>query len=120
MKLRLLNPRIRTFDFKLFCESRAGLILWVVINASLAAAQFQRHGVVTTPMILVNAFQFLYVADYLPTGFAHPITYFYIVYFLILLIHRERRDHRMCLQRYGFDWEAYCRRVPWRIVPGLY
>jgi len=241
-----LNPRIRSFDLKFFCESRPGLILWVVLNASLAAAQYQRHGVVTTPMILVNAFQFLYIADYffheeaivttwdikherfgwmlswgdlvwvpftytiqayylvnhphdlspiataaivavnmigyvifrsvniqkhrfrrdpsrpvwgrppryirtasgallltsgwwgiarhlnyfgdllmglawcLPTGFAHPITYFYIVYFLILLIHRERRDHRMCLQRYGPDWEAYCQRVPWRIVPGLY
>ena len=241
-----LNPRIRGFDLKYFCESRPGLILWVAINASLAATQYRLHGRVTTPMILVNAFQFLYVADYffheeaivttwdikherfgwmlcwgdlvwvpftytvqayylvththdlpaiatigivalnmagyglfrsaniqkhrfrrdpgrpvwgrppayiqttngallltsgwwgvarhlnyfgdllmglawcLPTGFQHPLPYFYIVYFLILLVHRERRDHRMCLAKYGRDWEAYCQRVRWRIVPGLY
>ena len=56
----------------------------------------------------------------LPTGFAHPLPYFYFVYFVILLVHRERRDHAMCLQKYGDRWEAYCRKVPWRIVPGLY
>lgn len=241
-----LNPRVRSFDLKFFCESRPGLILWVAINASLAAKQYELHGYVTTPMILVNAFQFLYVADYffheeaivttwdikherfgwmlcwgdlvwvpftytiqafylvththdlpivatigiaalnlagyfifrsaniqkhrfrrdparevwrrppeyirtrsgallltsgwwgiarhlnylgdlmmglawcLPTGFEHPLPYFYIVYFLILLIHRERRDHAMCLRKYGRDWEAYCQRVPWRILPGVY
>ena len=61
---RELNPRIGTFDFKFFCESRPGLMLWVVINASLAAKQYELYGEVTTPMLLVNAFQFLYVADY--------------------------------------------------------
>jgi hypothetical protein len=43
-----------------------------------------------------------------------------LVYFLILLVHRERREHAMCLQKYGPDWEAYCREVRWRIVPGPY
>jgi Delta14-sterol reductase len=241
-----LNPRVRSFDLKFFCESRPALMLWVVINASLAARQYELLGRVTPPMLLVNAFQFLYVADYffheeailttwdikherfgwmlcwgclvwvpftftiqayylvththdlsaaaaagivalnlagyaifrgvnlqkhrfrldpsravwgrppeyirtaagpllltsgwwglarhlnylgdllmglawcLPTGFEHPLPYFYIGYFVILLIHRERRDHAMCLQKYGRDWEAYCRKVRWRIVPGLY
>jgi len=241
-----LNPRVRGFDFKFFCESRPGLILWIAINASLAAKQYELHGRVSTPMILVNAFQFLYIADYffheeailttwdikherfgwmlcwgdlvwvpftytiqayylvthphelpvaaivaivalnmagyvifrgtniqkhrfrkdptrpvwgrrpeyirtaggallltsgwwgiarhlnylgdlmmglawcLPTGFERPLPYFYITYFLILLIHRERRDHAMCLKKYGRDWEAYCRKVRWRIVPGVY
>lgn len=241
-----LNPRVRHFDLKFFTESRPGLILWVAINASLAAKQYELHGTVTVPMLLVNAFQFLYVADYffnedaivttwdikherfgwmlawgnlvwvpfvytiqahylvshphdlsvaatagivalnmvgyvifrsanlqkhrfrddparpilgrrpeyvatasgallltsgwwgvarhfnyfgdllmglawcLPAGFQHPLPYFYFVYFLILLVHRERRDYVMCLQKYGRDWEAYCRKVRWRIVPGLY
>jgi len=241
-----LNPRIGHLDLKFFCEARPGLMLWVLLDASCAAKQYELHGFVTTPMILVNAFQFLYVADYffheeaivtawdikherfgwmlcwgdlvwvpfmytvqayylvthphelafiattgivllnmagylifrganiqkhrfrrdptrpvwgrppvyirtgsgallltsgwwgvarhsnyfgdllmglawcLPTGFSHPLTYFYIVYFLILLLHRERRDHRMCLDKYGPDWEAYCQKVRWRIVPGLY
>ena len=241
-----LNPRLGALDLKYFCESRPGLILWVLFNASFAAAQYQRHGVVTTAMLLVNAFQFLYVADYffhedailttwdikhekfgwmlawgdlvwvpftytiqayylvdhlhalspaataglvalnmagyavfrasniqkhrfrrdparpvwgrraeyirttqgsllltsgwwgvarhmnylgdlamalawcLPCGFAHPLPYFYFVYMIILLVHRERRDHELCRAKYGPDWDAYCRKVRWRIVPGVY
>jgi Delta14-sterol reductase len=241
-----LNPRLGPLDLKYFCESRPGLILWVLFDLSLAAAQYQRHGTVTTAMLLVNAFQFLYVADYffheeailttwdikhekfgwmlawgdlvwvpftytiqayylvdhvhalspaatagivslnlagyavfrasniqkhrfrrdparpvwgrppdyirtargsllltsgwwgiarhmnylgdlamalawcLPTAFAHPLPYFYFVYMIVLLVHRERRDHELCQANYGADWEAYCRKVPWRIVPGLY
>lgn len=241
-----LNPRIGALDLKLFCEARPGLILWILINLSLAAKQYQFHGTVTTPMILVNAFQFLYIADYyyheeailttwdikhenfgwmlcwgdlvwvpftytlqayylvnhthelsvlamvslvalnmlgyvifrganrqkhkfrknpqwlvwgkpaeyirtkhgsllltsgwwgmsrhmnylgdltmalawcLPTGFEHPLPYFYVVYFTILLVHREWRDNAMCQEKYGNDWDAYCRKVRWRIVPGIY
>jgi Delta14-sterol reductase len=241
-----LNPRHGPFDFKFFCESRPGLIGWVAINLSLAAKQYELHGTISTPMILVNAFQFLYVADYffheeailntwdikhekfgwmlcwgdlvwvpftytiqaqylvrhphelplwatagivtlhmagyslfraanvqkhrfrrdpqaavwgkppeyirtaqgglllvsgwwgiarhlnylgdlmmglawcLPCGLAHPLPYFYIAYFAILLVHRERRDYAMCLAKYGKDWETYCRRVPWRIIPRVY
>jgi len=240
-----LNPRIGSFDLKLFCEARPGLIGWVLINFSLAAKQYQLHHTVTVPMILVCAFHFLYIADYyfneeavlttwdikyenfgwmlcwgdlvwvpftytlqalylvdhthslplwgivgivalnltgyfifrrsniqkhkfrkdperpvwgrkpeyiatprglllvsgwwgiarhinyfgdllmglawcLPTLFSHPMTYFYIVYFIILLVHRERRDNSVCHTKYGADWERYCAKVRWRILPGLY
>lgn len=56
----------------------------------------------------------------LVTGFHTPLTYFYIVYFTILLVHRERRDHDMCAVRYGTDWDAYCAKVKHRIIPGVY
>ena len=241
-----LNPRLRAFDLKLFCESRPGLILWVLINFSLAAKQNELYGRVSTPMILVVAFQFWYVADYffheeavlttwdikhenfgwmlcwgdlvwvpfmyslqasylvhhpeelpiwavagiialnlagytifrganiqkhrfrkdpsqpiwgkkpeyietaratpllvsgwwgisrhmnylgdllmalawcLPCGFVHPLPYFYFVYFLILLLYRERRDSNMCAAKYGSDWARYCARVQWRILPWVY
>lgn len=240
-----LNPRIGSFDLKLFCEARPGLIGWVLINFSMAAKQYQLHHTVTVPMILVCAFHFLYVADYyfneeavlttwdikyenfgwmlcwgdlvwvpftytlqalylvnhthslplwgiigivalnltgylifrraniqkhkfrkdpqrpvwgkkpesittprgvllisgwwgiarhinyfgdllmglawcLPTLFSHPLTYFYIIYFTILLVHRERRDNAFCHAKYGADWERYCAKVRWRIIPGLY
>jgi Delta14-sterol reductase len=59
-----LNPRLRSFDWKLFCEARPGLILWVLINASFAAKQFEVHGTITTPMLMVLLFQLFYVADY--------------------------------------------------------
>lgn len=241
-----LNPRWGRFDVKFFCESRPGLLLWAAINASLAAKQYELHGTVTTPMLLVNAFQLLYVADYffhedailstwdirherfgwmlcwgslvwvpftytiqayylvthphdlplaatlaivalnvtgyaifrsansqkhrfrsdpgrtiqgrrvafirtgggtllltsgwwgrarhanylgdllmalawcLPAGLAHPLPYFYVAYFAILLIHRARRDDARCAKKYGRAWEAYCQQVPWRIIPRVY
>jgi Delta14-sterol reductase len=241
-----LNPGVGRFDFKLFCESRPGLILWVLVNFSFAAKQHELYGTVTIPMILVNAFQFLYVADHffheeailttwdiqhenfgwmlcwgdlvwvpftyslqahylihnmhelstpaaigivalnllgyiifrganiqkhrfrknprgmvwgkppqyiqtangpllltsgwwgvarhsnylgdllmalawcLPTGFSNPLPYFYFFYFTILIVHREWRDNSRCLEKYGKDWIAYCQKVRWRIVPGVY
>jgi delta14-sterol reductase/lamin-B receptor len=56
----------------------------------------------------------------LPCGFAHLTPYFYFIYFAPLLLDRERRDHRVCAEKYGSDWEAYCARVKYRIVPYVY
>lgn len=53
-------------------------------------------------------------------GWGMLITYFYLLYFTILLIHRERRDEEKCRKKYGKDWEEYKRLVPSRIVPGIY
>ncbi len=82
--------------------------------------------------LLVSGFwgwsrHFNYVGDILmavswslPCGFASALPYFYPAYFAALLVHRERRDHAICAAKYGAAWQAYCRRVPYRIVPGLY
>jgi len=240
-------PRDGLFDLKFFCEARPGLILWMLINASFASVQYEKHGSLTVPMILVCAFQLFYVVDYfwnepailttmdikhenfgymlafgdlvwvpmtyclqgfyliehthdlpvwgivlvlitnmaglyifrsvnsqkhafrsnptsatiwgkkaeyletksgsklllsgfwgwsrhfnyvgdilmalswsLPCLFGSVIPYFYPIYFAILLIHRERRDHMHCSKKYGADWDAYCEKVRWRIVPGVY
>ncbi|KAL0572203.1 erg24, C-14 sterol reductase [Marasmius crinis-equi] len=56
----------------------------------------------------------------LPTGFDTPITYFYVTYFLVLLIHRQRRDDENCEHKYGKDWEKYKKLVPYRIIPYVY
>jgi protein-S-isoprenylcysteine O-methyltransferase Ste14 len=56
----------------------------------------------------------------LPCLFESPLPYFYFVYFVILLVHRERRDHQACREKYGRDWDEYCRRVRWRILPYVY
>ena len=53
-------------------------------------------------------------------GWGMAITYFYVVYFAILLVHREMRDEEKCLRKYGKDWEEYRKKVPWRILPGVY
>ncbi len=53
-------------------------------------------------------------------GWGMLITYFFMVYFAVLLIHRERRDEQKCRRKYGKDWDEYCKKVPWRILPGVY
>ncbi|MGB5811815.1 MAG: DUF1295 domain-containing protein [Polyangiales bacterium] len=245
------NPRFPPgpsgFDFKLFCEARPGLILWVLINTSFAYVQHQVYGFVSTSMILVWLFQMFYILDYfwneeailttmdikhenfgymltfgdlvwvpmtyslqahylidnvhtlpwwgavliiavnflglyifravnsqkhnfrkdpenaviwgkkaeyfeteqgnklllsgfwgwsrhfnyvgdilmalswsLPCLFGSALPYFYPIYFAVLLIHRERRDHGFCSKKYGADWGRYCEQVRWRIIPGIY
>jgi protein-S-isoprenylcysteine O-methyltransferase Ste14 len=56
----------------------------------------------------------------LPTGFATPLTYFYPIYFAVLLIHRDMRDEEKCAEKYGASWTEYCKKVKYRIVPFVY
>lgn len=56
----------------------------------------------------------------LPCGFNHILPYFYVIYFTLLLIHREARDEHQCKKKYGVAWEKYCQRVPYRIFPYIY
>jgi len=58
------NPRIGNFDLKLFCEARPGLILWVLLNFSIAFKQYEQTGQVSLSMLMVCAFHFWYIADY--------------------------------------------------------
>ncbi len=44
----------------------------------------------------------------------------YPLYYVLLLVPRERDDHRRCAHKYGALWDEYCRRVRYRIVPGVY
>ena len=53
-------------------------------------------------------------------GWGVVITYFYVIYFAVLLLHRERRDEEKCQRKYGDDWKRYQERVRWRIFPGVY
>ncbi|KAL4402652.1 Erg24, C-14 sterol reductase [Malassezia pachydermatis] len=45
----------------------------------------------------------------LPCGFGTPIPYFYVVYFAVLLVHRQLRDDDACKKKYGADWDVYVR-----------
>eukprot|EP00123_Amoebidium_parasiticum_P019931 comp37205_c0_seq1/m.47342 comp37205_c0_seq1/g.47342 ORF comp37205_c0_seq1/g.47342 comp37205_c0_seq1/m.47342 type:complete len:427 (-) comp37205_c0_seq1:395-1675(-) len=60
------------------------------------------------------------VAWCLPCGFEHVLPYFYVVYFFILLVHRDLRDGDKCAKKYGKDWDKYCSIVRWRIIPYVY
>ncbi|XP_054617832.1 delta(14)-sterol reductase LBR isoform X1 [Dunckerocampus dactyliophorus] len=242
-----LNPRIKDFDLKFFCEMRPGLIGWCLINFALALAEMKQWGLASPSyaMILVNAFQLLYVVDglwneeailttmdlmhdgfgfmlafgdlvwvpftytlqayylvshpnalslpavvaivllklvgfyifrksnseknafrrspsdpklshlktiptatgksllvsgwwgvvrhpnylgdlimalawSLPCGFSHLLPWYYMIYFIILLVHRDSRDMSECRRKYGSAWDEYCRTVRYRIIPRVY
>ncbi|XP_032398243.1 delta(14)-sterol reductase LBR isoform X2 [Etheostoma spectabile] len=246
-KGRELNPRIKDFDLKFFCEMRPGLIGWCLINFALALAEMKQQALdaPSYSMILVNLFQLLYVADglwneeailttmdlmhdgfgfmlafgdlvwvpftytlqayylvshpnplslpalaalvtlklvgfyifrksnseknafrrnpsdpklsdvktiptatgksllvsgwwgvvrhpnylgdllmalawSLPCGFSHLLPWYYMIYFIILLVHRDSRDMTQCRRKYGSAWDEYCRTVRYRIIPCVY
>ncbi|XP_020508088.2 delta(14)-sterol reductase LBR isoform X1 [Labrus bergylta] len=246
-KGRELNPRVKSFDLKFFCEMRPGLIGWCLINFAMALAEMKLQGLdaPSYSMILVNLFQLLYVVDglwneeailttmdlmhdgfgfmlafgdlvwvpftytlqayylvshpnplslpalativtlklvgfyifrtsnsqknafrrnpsdpklshlntiptatgksllvsgwwgvvrhpnylgdllmalawSLPCGFSHLLPWYYMIYFIILLVHRDSRDMTECRRKYGSAWDEYCRTVRYRIIPGVY
>lgn len=53
-------------------------------------------------------------------GWGTIFTYFYVIYFAVLLVHRDLRDDEKCHRKYGEDWEKYKRTVRWRIIPYVY
>lgn len=53
-------------------------------------------------------------------GWGTPVTYFYMLYFAVLLVHRELRDEEKCRKKYGKDWDRYCEIVKSKIIPGVY
>ncbi|XP_047244874.1 delta(14)-sterol reductase LBR [Girardinichthys multiradiatus] len=246
-KGRELNPRIKEFDLKFFCEMRPGLIGWCLINFAMALAEMKQQNLVapSCSMILVNIFQLIYVMDglwneeailttmdlmhdgfgymlafgdlvwvpftytlqarylvshpkplslpllatiiilkivgmyifrksnteknafrrnpsdpalshlktiptatgksllvsgwwgvvrhpnylgdlimalawSLPCGFSHLLPWYYMIYFIILLVHRDSRDMNECRRKYGSAWDKYCRTVRYRIIPCVY
>ena len=72
-----------------------------------------RHANYVGDLLMATAFS-------LTCGFQHLLPYTYPIFLTILLIHRVHRDDRRCREKYGAAWDAYCARVPYRLVPGLW
>lgn len=53
------------------------------------------------------------------SGFSYFAPFFYVIFLSILLTHRAFRDDLKCRNKYGLAWEEYCKRVPWKIIPGV-
>jgi 7-dehydrocholesterol reductase len=99
-----------------------------LIHAAYATADGKKH----ESLLLVSGWwgvarHFHYLPEILlalawslPAGFSHFLPYFYVVYLSILLFDRAGRDDRRCRRKYGEAWQEYCRRVRWKILPGLY
>ncbi|CAB4858545.1 unannotated protein [freshwater metagenome] len=48
------------------------------------------------------------------------LPWLYPLYYVALLVPRERDDDRRCAAKYGPLWDEYRARVPRRIIPGIY
>lgn len=68
-----------------------------------------------------------YLADLVQTlamcavcGFGAVLPWSHFVFMCVLLGHRLVRDERRCRNKYGEQWDAYCEKVSYRLVPGLW
>jgi delta14-sterol reductase len=50
----------------------------------------------------------------------HLAPWLYPIYYAALLVPRQIDDDRRCAAKYGPLWDEYVRRVPYRILPGVY
>ena len=55
-----------------------------------------------------------------PALFDHLMVYSYVIFLVILLVHRTFRDDEKCSKKYGMYWTEYVKRVPYKIVPGVF
>ena len=55
-----------------------------------------------------------------PGLFGHALPYFYVLFLTLLLTDRAFRDDIRCRSKYGADWEAYCKLVPYKMLPGVW
>jgi delta24(24(1))-sterol reductase len=53
-------------------------------------------------------------------GFDHFLPYFYFCFFLVMILHRTRRDISRCERKYGADWDRYREKVPYLFIPRVY
>jgi protein-S-isoprenylcysteine O-methyltransferase Ste14 len=60
----------------------------------------------------------LALPGWLVTGSLLP--WLYPAYYVALFIPRQMDDDAICAAKYGPVWTEYCRRVPYRMVPGLW
>ena len=52
-----------------------------------------------------------------PALFTNFSPYFYVFFLTLLLVDRAFRDDLRCAKKYGPSWQAYCQKVPYKIVP---
>jgi 7-dehydrocholesterol reductase len=56
----------------------------------------------------------------LPALFNNFLPYFYLLFLTILLLDRAFRHDKRCAEKYGEQWNVYCEKVPYKIIPYLF
>ena len=52
-------------------------------------------------------------------GFANFLPYFYVMFFVVMILHRAGRDIARCRKKYGRDWDRYSKEVPYLFIPKI-
>jgi 7-dehydrocholesterol reductase len=127
---RLANHQKDYFRQKI--RTDADVIIWGHTAKFVEATYSTLDGKTHKTKFLASGFwglahHFNYVGDLMISsayclccGFRDLLPYFYIIYMTILLVHRSIRDNSRCRAKYGKDWEAYCKLVPYKIVPYIF
>ena len=71
----------------------------------------------------INYLGEILMATALTLCLGHPLSFapwLYPLYYVALLVPRQIDDDRRCAEKYGPLWDEYVRRVPSRIIPGIY
>jgi len=48
------------------------------------------------------------------------IPFTYLIYIIVLLVHRIYRDEKKCKDKYGKYWDEYCGKVKYRLIKNVY
>ncbi len=56
----------------------------------------------------------------IPALTTNLLPYVYFVFLNVLLAHRATRDEEKCSIKYGTYWEEYTKRVPYKMLPGVF
>jgi 7-dehydrocholesterol reductase len=56
----------------------------------------------------------------LPALFNSSLPYFYFIFLTVLLLDRLFRHERRCARKYGKDWDKYCAKVPYKLIPFIF
>lgn len=56
----------------------------------------------------------------IPGGVSHLMPYTYFLFLTVLLTHRSIRDDIKCRTKYVKYWDEYCKKVPYKILPGIF
>jgi 7-dehydrocholesterol reductase len=127
---RLANHQKDYFRQKI--RTDADVIIWGRPAKFVEATYATLDGKTHRTKLLASGFwglahHFNYVGDLMISsayclccGFRDLLPYFYIIYMTILLVHRSIRDNSRCRAKYGKNWDAYCKLVPYKIVPYIF
>jgi len=55
-----------------------------------------------------------------PSLFYNIMPYSYVIFLFILLTHRTYRDDEKCAAKYKIYWEQYKKKVPYKMIPGIF